>query len=135
MELLSRALAATRIVASYVADHPVAQRSSATAGAGELAVAGGWIPRRRAAVAGSTTPAVLAALPSAEASDLHDALLALTSARYRQADKLDDSALDAAMASALRAADRVSARYTVVAEALSSMQRSVRSWRPQAWAR
>jgi len=87
-------------------------------------------------VAGSTTPVALAALThSAEASDLHDALLALTSARYRHADKLDDGAIDAAMASAVRAADRVSSRYTVVAEALSAMQRSARSWRPQAWAR
>ena len=135
-ELLGQALAATRIVASYVANLPVAQRVSATAATGELAIAGGWIPRRRAVVAGSTTPAGLARLTtSTEASDLHDALLALTSARYRKADTLDDGAIDAAMSSAVRAADRVSSRYTVVAEALSSLQRLVRSWRPQAWAR
>lgn len=135
-DLLGKALAATRIVASYVVGQPVVQRAAATAATGELVIAGGWIPRRRAVVAGSTTPVALAALThSAEASDLHDALLALTSARYRHADKLDDGAIDAAMASAVRAADRVSSRYTVVAEALSAMQRSARSWRPQAWAR
>ena len=135
-ELLNQALAATRIVASYVVDHPVAQRASATAAPGELAIAGGWIPRRRAAVAGSTTPVGLARLThSADAGDLQDALAALTSARYRPADKFDDSALDGAITSARRAADRVSARYTIVAEMLAAIQRSARSWRPQAWAR
>lgn len=133
-ERVGQALAATRIVASYVANHPVAQRQASTASAGELAIAGGVIPRRRAVVAGATTAAGLAALNhTPDASDLHDALLALTSARYGHG-KLDDSALDAAVASAVRGAERVSARYTIVAETLAALQRSLR-WRPQAWAR
>jgi hypothetical protein len=130
------ALASTRIVASYAAGQPVAQRAWAAAQDGELAVSGGIFPRRRAAVAGSTTAAGLDALKnSATGAELQEALNAFTAARYSPGERLDGGALDSAIAGAVRSANRVAANYTVVALAIQSLQRTVRGWRPQAWAR
>jgi hypothetical protein len=131
-----QALAPTRIVASYLADHPVAQRAAASAVDGELALRGGLFARRRVVVAGSTTAAGLASLNgSPQTADLRDALLTLTAARYDGAEKLDSGALDSAIASAIRSADKVASRHTIFAEALAAMQRFFTGWRRQAWAR
>jgi hypothetical protein len=130
------ALASTRIVASYLADQPIAQRAGATAVDGELALTGGFFLRRRVAVAGSTTAVGLAPLNgSAAVADAHDALTALTVARYGPAEQLDSGALDSAVAAAIRSADRVASKHTFVAQAIGAVQRTVRGWRPQAWAR
>ena len=133
---MRQALAPARIVASYVADRPVAQRAAASAVDGELALHGGLFARRRVVVAGATTAAGLSSVNgSAHAAELRDALLALTAARYDGAEKLDSGALDSAVASALRSADKVASRHTVVAEALAAIQRVVPGRRRQAWAR
>ena len=135
-EQVRQALTATRIVGSYVADHPVAQRASESAVDGELALTGGILPRRRVAVAGATTAVGLANLDgSATVTDVQEALTVLTAARYSPADKLDSGSLDSAIAAAIRAADRVASKHTHLAQAIAGAQRTVRGWRPQAWAR
>ena len=130
------ALTSTRIVASYLADQPVAQRATASAVDGELALTGGFFPRRRVAVAGATTAGGLDTLNgSAAVADVQDALTALTASRYGSAEQLDNGALDAAIAAAIRSADRVASKHTFLAQAINAVQRTVRGWRPQAWAR
>jgi hypothetical protein len=131
-----QALTSTRIVASYLADHPVAQRASAKAVDGELALTGGFFPRRRVAVAGATTALGLDNLNgSAAVTDVQDALTALTASRYGSAETLDSGALDSAIAAAIRSADRVASKHTFLAQAIAAVQRTGRGWRPQAWAR
>jgi hypothetical protein len=130
------ALTSTRIVASYLADHPVAQRASAKAVDGELALTGGFFPRRRVAVAGSTTAVGFDKVNgSAAVTDVQDALTALTASRYGSAETLDSGALDSAIAAAIRSADRVASKHTFLAQAIAAVQRTVRNWRPQAWVR
>ena len=131
-DLLGRALAAARVIASYVAGGAPTQRQSATAVDGELR-AGGGFTGPRVAVSGSATAQALNG--QADASELDSALVVLTAARYGRTGTLDSSALDDALASVLRAADRVGAQHTRRADALASIRQSARTLRPRAWAR
>jgi hypothetical protein len=156
-DLVGRALAAARLIASYLAGQTVAQRAlpavarlDDTARAkerwdgktsdGELLIGGGLFRRRRVAVSGSTTAEGLSAsrrqadgtLPP---TDLEDALRRLTAARYGRSETLESSALDDALATCLRAVDGVAAKYTWIAETTRSARQSVLGWRPRAWAR
>jgi hypothetical protein len=131
-ELLARALAAARVVASYVVGSPVTQRESATATDGELRAGGGFVGRR-VAVSGTTTAETLKS--RAAAGDFDDALGVMTAARYGRADTYDGSALDDALASTMRAADRVASQHTYLADAIGSLRQTARTLRPRAWAR
>jgi hypothetical protein len=140
-ESVARGLTASRIVASYLAGHPVAQRPvESTVNAGELQLNGGFVARRKVAVSGTTTALSLNGkggrmASEIAASDMDAALLSLTRARYGRAEKLDGSALDDALATTARARDRVAARHTVVAETLALIGRSLSNLKPKAWAR
>ena len=134
---VARALAAARIVASYLTGRAVVQQAAnRPASGGELLVAGGWLPRRRIAVSGTTTAAPDGAV-SAElgATDLDSALRQLTTARYGRSQELDAPALGDALETVMRAADRAAARHTWLAEAAGSLRQTARGWRPRAWAR
>lgn len=140
---VARGLTASRIVASYVAGHAVSQRPieiESSANAGELQVDGGFMSRRKVAVSGATTAVSLkgqASNPASDlaASDIDSALSSLTRARYGRTDALDGSALDDALATASRAADRVASRHTVIAEAIAIIGRSLSGLTPKAWTR
>ena len=96
----------------------------------------GFFLRRRVAVAGATTAVGLDKVNgSAAVTDVQDALTALTASRYGSAEQLDSGALDSAIAAAIRSADRVASKHTFLAQAIAAVQRTVRGWRPQAWAR
>jgi hypothetical protein len=137
-ETVSRALAAARIVASYLSGSPVVQRSSVdTSSPGALMLHAGWPSKRRVAVSGSVTTqeagSALALDPTS--ADLNTAIGRLTTARYGRSPSYEAAPLDDALDSVMRAADRAAARHTRVAEAVSSMRQSMRAWRPRAWAR
>jgi hypothetical protein len=138
-ESVARGLTASRIVASYVAGHALAQRAiNSAAASGELPVGRGFVARRNIAVSGATTALSLAGATTGNAAavpDLDAALLSLTRARYGRAETLDSSALDDALATATRARDRVAARHTVIAETLALLRRTLSGWIPKAWAR
>jgi hypothetical protein len=135
-DLVGRALASARIVASYAAGHPVPQRTSTGEPLqGELSLTHGLLTRRHVYVAGATTAAGLAALTTPEAVGLHDALQALTAARYGAVEHLDSGALDAALAATSRSAERVASRHTVIADLTASLTRAARRWRPPGWGR
>jgi hypothetical protein len=155
-DLVGRALAAARLVASYLAGQTVAQRAlpavarlDNTARAkvgdgktsdGELLISAGLFKRQRVAVSGSTTAEGLRAAQrqadgTLPAADLENALRRLTAARYGRSEALDSSALDDALATCLRAVDGVAAKHTWIAETTRSARQSVLGWRPRAWAR
>jgi hypothetical protein len=140
-DLVGRALAAARLVASYLAGQTVAQRElEGKTSEGELLISGGLFKRRRVAVSGSTTAERLRAAQrpadsTLTAADLEDALRRLTAARYGRSESLDSSALGDALATCLRAVDGVAAKHTWIAETTRSARQSVLGWRPRAWAR
>jgi hypothetical protein len=129
---VARALAAARIVGSYFSGQAVAQHEADQSTGGELAVAGGVFGRRHVAVSAATTGLALAGAP---AGDLDAALNTLTAARYGRSDTYDNSELDDALGSVMRAADRAASRHSWLAESTRSIGRTVRGWAPQAWAR
>ena len=125
-EAVGRALAASRVVASYLAGRAVVQRPAAGEPAsGELVMTSGWPLRRRFAVSGSTTTA----------TEIEEALTSLTAARYGRKPALDSSALDEALRAVRQAGERVSSRHTWFAEAITSLRESIKGWRPKAWVR
>lgn len=137
-DAVARALAAARVVAGYQAGQPVVQRAiDGPAGAGEIALGGGWLGRRPVAVSASATASEEAPGAGVDpaAGELTDALRRLTAARYGRAPDLDASALADALDATRRAADRVAARHTWAAEAGGLVRQTVRGWGPRAWAR
>ncbi|HXG88173.1 MAG TPA: hypothetical protein VNJ02_07550 [Vicinamibacterales bacterium] len=137
-ELVARALAAARVVASYMTGQPVPQRVSAQQATNGEVVLRGTLGRRNIAVSGAATAQGLTSArhttSDIAASDLDTALLQLTTARYGRAAP-ESGDLDAAVATVIRAADRVAKRFTRVAETMGSVRQSARGWRPQAWVR
>jgi hypothetical protein len=125
-EAVGRALAASRVVASYVAGRAVVQRPAHGAAApGELVMTSGFPLRRRVAVSGSTTTA----------AEIDDAMNSLTAARYGRKVSLDSSELDDALKAIRQVGDRVSSKHSWLAETLASLRETSRGWRPKAWAR
>jgi hypothetical protein len=134
-ETVARALAAARVVASYLRGRAIVQRAARQAGGdGELVITGGSVVRRRVAVSGATTGSD-GALSDSTSTDVDDALNRLTRARYGRNSELDGSALDEALDDVQRAAGRVAARHTRAAEVFHALRESLRGWRPRAWAR
>jgi hypothetical protein len=137
VDTVTRTLAAARIVAAYLTRRAVVQTAADRPGReGELLITGGWLPRRHITVSGTTTGSGDSA-GGAElaATGLDSALRQLTAARYGRSPEVDASALGEALETVMRAADRVAARHTWLAEATGSLQQHVRGWRPRAWAR
>lgn len=139
-ETVARALAASRVVGSYLGGAPVSQReSSGDLVGGELAVGAGTLVRRRVVISGAATSHTLTtpgspATRDAAAVHLDGALITLTRARYGRVSP-DGGALDDALQTAATAADRLASRHTWLAEQLAAVKRRVRSWGPRAWAR
>ena len=118
-DLASRALGALRIAATYAIGRPVSTMpasrlladGSETAEPGRLILKAGWPRGKRIAVSGAVTPQTLArhaALPGQRASVIavlesaSAAIAVLTVAAFSREGKLDDSALDEALATAKR---------------------------------
>jgi hypothetical protein len=133
LDTVSRALAASRVVAGYAAGHAVTQREVDEASGGELLLRGGLLGRRHIGVSAAATPYALR--HAGTAGDLDSALTTLTAARYGRTDTYDGGALDEALSSVMRAADRVSSQHTWLAETARSIGAALRGRAPRAWAR
>jgi hypothetical protein len=135
-EAVSRALTAARVVASYGSGRAVVQRiADGHVASGELLMVSGWPQRRRVAVSGSTTTDASTTAVRSDGLDIDSALTSLTAARYGRKPSLDASALDDALATVRRSADRVASRHTWLAETVDSLWEAAKGWRPRAWAR
>jgi hypothetical protein len=116
-DLASRALGALRIVATYAIGRPVSTMPASrlladggeTAEPGRLILKAGWPRGKRIAVSGAVTPQTIVrtlARPGGSAANgarletVSQALAALTAATFSRDGKLDDSALDEALATA-----------------------------------
>ena len=133
LDSISRALTAARVVASYMSGKSVAQREVEEAAGGELAITHGMFARRKIGVSAAATARTLR--DNASAGDLDSALTTFTAARYGRAEQYDSGALDDALATVLRAADRVAARHTWIAETTRSIGTALRGRTSRAWAR
>jgi hypothetical protein len=133
LDLLSRALAAARVVGGYAAGRAVTQRETDQTTGGELSLRGGLFGRRQVGVSASATAEAIR--NQTIAADLDTALRALTAARYGRTDKYESSALDDALATVIRAADRVAGQHTWVAETTRSIGAALRGRTSRAWAR
>ncbi len=135
-EAVSRALVAARVVASYASGRPVVQRiANGDVASGELLMVSGWPLRRHVAVSSSTTADASNTGVGSAGIDMDSALTSLTAARYGRKPSLDASALDDALATVRRSADRVASRHTWLAETFDSLRDAIKGWRPRAWAR
>jgi hypothetical protein len=119
--LAGRALAVLRIIAAYAIDRRVGHMPAGAEGItedGRLILTAGWPRGKRIAVSGSVTPQVLAkeltsfastsnARRTAQLTALQEALLAFTSAQFGRDGKLDDGALDQALATGVQALRQV----------------------------
>lgn len=129
--LAARALAATRLAAGYALGRSASQRANAAATAGEGRLVAksmfGGKPRvlsspvtagdlKRAATAGN------AVVPEA-IDDLGEALTTFAAAQYGRTGALDQTALDAALSSAIAGAGRVKRRHTWLHELFSRIRR------------
>jgi hypothetical protein len=135
-EAVSRALTASRVVASYSSGRAVVQRlADGDPASGEILVSSPWPLRRRVAVSGSATPVSLDSSARHTRNDFDEGLATLTTARYGRKPSLDAPALDDALATIRRTADGVASRHTWLAETMESLREALRGWRPRAWAR
>lgn len=133
LDMVGRALAAGRIVAGYLSGGIVAQSETLTPTGGQIALDLGMFGRRQVGVSAPATGRAVRG--HASAPDLDDALSVLTAARYGRLDRYESGALDDALASVMRAADRAASQHTWIAEAGRSMAETLRGWTPRAWAR
>jgi hypothetical protein len=133
LDTVSRALVTGRVIASYAAGQAVSQRETDQAHGGELLLKGGLFGGRRIGVSAAVTSRALR--DNATAGDLERALVALTAARYGREESYDSGALDDALNNVMRAADRVAAQHTWMAELIRSVSGALRGKVPRAWAR
>jgi len=123
-ELASRATGALRIAATYAIGRPVSQMPASrlladggeTAEPGRLILKAGWPRGKRIAVSGAVTPQTITrvlARPGTTAArttlleSLSLALASFTTATFNREGKLDDAALDEALATAKRVLSRM----------------------------
>jgi hypothetical protein len=136
LDTVARALAAARVVAGYTAGRGVSQLEADAEGeatAGTLLLKRGRFSRRRISVSAPTTAAALRG--GTTSGDLDGAMTTLTAARYGRTDTFDGGALDDALEAVVRAANRVAAQHTWLAETLRSLTAALRGRGPRAWAR
>jgi hypothetical protein len=133
VETVARALAASRLTASYLAGQTVSQTEVEQTATGQLSFDRGFLGRRRIGVSAATTGSAVRG--HKQAPDFDDALSTMTAARYGRAQTYDAGALNDALASALRANDRAAAQHTWIAELGRALWQAFRGWMPRAWAR
>jgi hypothetical protein len=155
-ELAGKALAALRIAASYAIGRPVGQRPHVDGAVlldGQLVVGAGWPVRSNALVSGAVTAESIthvlgngatrtgdvaqAFRPASQLTleELRDALSGLTIARYTRRDQIDTSTLDDAVASGLRATERLAAEHTWIAETRRAMSHWTTTTMGRVWKR
>ena len=123
-ELAGRALAGIRIAGSYLGSRPVGQAKATRAPAeGQILVR--RLGRASTLVSGSVTAETVG-----KSSELHDSLLALTTARYGRRDTLDGPALDEALETGERVVRQLRRRHSVPAELLRSLTAALRGLIP-----
>lgn len=114
-DLVGRAAAALRIIASYAIGKPAAQTKGVAADVhgGQIALSQGLIRRRHALVSASVTPQdmTLAAASNGAVQQLRDGIIALTAARFGRVE-LDESSLDQAVSAAGPLARSLAFRYS-----------------------
>jgi hypothetical protein len=135
--LAARALAATRITASYAAGQPVAQRAVTNANGYD----GQLVLRRRLGlgssvlVSGAATAKDVATSANGVGEELRSALSDLTAARYGRGSNNGDRDLSDAVERGLRATAREASRHTWLARTVAAGRRTMTDWRERAWAR
>jgi hypothetical protein len=150
-ELAGRALGALRVAATYAIGRPVSQMpasrlladGSETAEPGRLILKSGWPRGKRIAVSGAVTPqtlgrhisrpgqpaSVIALLESASA-----AIAAFTAASFSRDGKLDDSALDEALATAKRITGKLKVQQIWIMKRLAA-RRALTPLETRVWSR
>jgi hypothetical protein len=124
-ELAGRALAAVRILGSYVTERPVGQAAAKGAAAeGQILI------RRWVAGAGTLVSGAVTADSVGATSPLRDGLAALTTARYGRRDTLDGAALDEAMEVSSRVARQLQREHSLAAELLRATVEALRGLIP-----
>jgi len=144
-ELTGRALSAARIAAAIATSAVIGQRltdEDHPALEGQLAVSSGFPKKTTALVSASVTGQGLGRNPrrpgaarTAAAEELAGALATFTGARYGREEGTDAAALDEALGTARRAADRLRAAHTAVAELLAALRLWVAGLGNRAWSR
>jgi hypothetical protein len=135
--LAARALAATRITATYAAGHQVAQRIVTNANGFD----GQLILRRRfglgssVLVSGAATAKDVVRSTNGMGEDLHTALADFTTARYGRGPKNGERDLSDAVERGLRATAREASRHTWIARTVGAARRSATGWREKTWER
>ena len=136
--LAARALAATRVTASYASGQPIAQRLVKKDSNG---VDDQLVLRRRfgfgsaVMVSGAATAKDVRPNANGTGEELKSALVDFTSARYGRGSSNGGPDLDDAVARGLRATAREASRHTWIARTLGAARRSASGWRERAWGR
>jgi hypothetical protein len=135
--LAARALAATRITASYAAGQPVAQRvvGGANGYDGQLVLRRRFGLGSSVLVSGAATAKDVAPGANGVGEELRSALSDFTVARYGRGTSNGNRDLDDAVERGLRATAREASRHTLLARLVSAARRSASGWREKAWAR
>jgi hypothetical protein len=134
--LAARALAATRVTASYAAGQPVAQRriSNANGLDGQLVLRRRFGLGSRVLVSGAATANDFAQPGNGNGEELRTALADFTAMRYGRAAANGQRDLDDAVERGLRATARVAAQHTLLARTVAAIRRSASDWRERTWA-
>ncbi|MBI3492909.1 MAG: hypothetical protein HY047_14195 [Acidobacteria bacterium] len=146
-DLVSRALAALRVAATYAAGGRVGHMPAGAEGTveeGRLILRTGWPKSKRIAVSGSMTQSAVArALAGASTNgagraqrleSLAGALSAMTAALYGREEKLDEAALDEALASGVASLGRLKLEQTWVMKRLAA-RRAASAGDTRPWSR
>ena len=146
-QLAARAAAALRIPAAFALGRKIglAPTSTADAEAGNLVLRTGWPKTRRLAVSGAVTSQTIAraqargagsAKRSATLDALAGALSTFTTSQYGRADtKLDDAALDQALAASFEVLKRVRLEQTWIMKRLAARRGGAAPVETRAWSR
>jgi hypothetical protein len=129
--LAGRALAAIRIIAAYALDRRVGHMPAGKEGIvedGRIILTAGWPRGKRIAVSGAVTPQVVSRALADDSNanrqplltSLQEALSSLTTAEFGREDKLDDAALDQALATGNQALRQVRIRQLWVMKKLAT---------------
>jgi hypothetical protein len=135
--LAARALAATRVTASYASGQPVSQRAvSASNGPdGQLVLRRRFGLGKRVLVSGAATANDFSESGNGHGEEIRTALADFTAMRYGRAAGNGQRDLDDAVQRGLRATARVAAQHTLLARALAAIRRSASGWRERTWER
>jgi hypothetical protein len=147
-ELVTRALAALRVAATYAAGGSVGHMPAAAEGTiedGRLILRAGWPNGKRIAVSGAMTQTAIArelgrassnggAARAQRMESLGQALATMTAVQYGRDAKMDDAALDEALASGTAAMGRLKFEQTWIMKRLAS-RRAASQGDTRAWSR